>query len=92
MARGGEFRGGCMPPVLGWPMRMRDTSICGCEHRMCFTSAIARRVDATLITLDRRMAAAARELGIAVEIPEPSRARTVSRLRARTRHTIFMQM
>ena len=29
--------------------------------------AIARRLDLTLVTLDRRMAAAARELGIAVE-------------------------
>ena len=34
--------------------------------------AIARRLDATLMTLDRRMAAAARELGIAVEVPEAS--------------------
>ena len=34
--------------------------------------AIARRVDATLITLDRRLASAARELGIAVEMPEAS--------------------
>jgi predicted nucleic acid-binding protein len=31
--------------------------------------AIARRLDATLITLDRRLAAAARELGVAVEMP-----------------------
>ena len=32
--------------------------------------AIARRLDATLITLDRRLATAARELGVTVEIPE----------------------
>ena len=32
--------------------------------------AIARRLDATLITLDRRLAIAAREMGIAVKIPE----------------------
>lgn len=32
--------------------------------------AIARRLDATLVTLDRRMAYAARELGIAVDLPE----------------------
>lgn len=31
--------------------------------------AIARRLDATLVTLDRRMATAARELGVAVEDP-----------------------
>ena len=31
--------------------------------------AIARRLDATLVTLDRRLAAAARELGVAVEVP-----------------------
>ena len=31
--------------------------------------AIARRLDATLVTLDRRMATAARELGVAVEEP-----------------------
>lgn len=31
--------------------------------------SIARRVDATLITLDRRLATAARELGIAVQVP-----------------------
>jgi hypothetical protein len=31
--------------------------------------AIARRLDATLVTLDRRMAAAARELGVAVAVP-----------------------
>lgn len=31
--------------------------------------AIARRVDATLVTLDRRMARAAEELGIAVAVP-----------------------
>jgi len=31
--------------------------------------AIARRLDATLVTLDRRLAAAARELGIGVEMP-----------------------
>jgi uncharacterized protein len=29
--------------------------------------AIARRLDATLVTLDRRLAAAARELGVAAE-------------------------
>jgi len=32
--------------------------------------AIARRLDATLVTLDRRLATAAGELGVAVEIPE----------------------
>jgi hypothetical protein len=31
--------------------------------------AIARRLDATLVTLDRRMAVAARELGIGVDVP-----------------------
>ena len=31
--------------------------------------AIVRRLDATLVTLDRRLAAAARELGVAVEMP-----------------------
>ena len=31
--------------------------------------AIARRLDVALITLDRRMAAAATELGVAVEVP-----------------------
>jgi predicted nucleic acid-binding protein len=34
--------------------------------------AIARRLDATLITLDRRLAAAAREMGVAVNVPEAS--------------------
>jgi uncharacterized protein len=34
--------------------------------------AIARRLDATLITLDRRLAAAAREMGIAVNVPQAS--------------------
>jgi len=34
--------------------------------------AIARRLDATLITLDRRLAAAAGEMGIAVNVPEAS--------------------
>jgi predicted nucleic acid-binding protein len=34
--------------------------------------AIARRLDATLITLDRRLARAAREMGIAVEVPKAS--------------------
>lgn len=34
--------------------------------------AIARRLDATLVTLDRRLPAAARELGIAVEVPKAS--------------------
>jgi len=32
--------------------------------------AVARRLDATLVTLDRRMAGAAAELGIPVEAPE----------------------
>jgi uncharacterized protein len=32
--------------------------------------AIARRLDATLVTLDRRLATAAREMGIAVEVPK----------------------
>ena len=32
--------------------------------------AIARRLDATLVTLDRRLATAGRELGIAVEVPK----------------------
>lgn len=31
--------------------------------------AVARRLDAALVTLDRRLAIAARELGVAVEIP-----------------------
>jgi len=31
--------------------------------------AIARRLDAALVTLDRRMSAAAKELGVAVEVP-----------------------
>ena len=31
--------------------------------------AIARRLDTTLVTLDRRMSAAAKELGVAVEVP-----------------------
>jgi len=34
--------------------------------------AIARRLDATLVTLDRRLATAARELGVAVEEPAPN--------------------
>jgi uncharacterized protein len=34
--------------------------------------AISRRLDATLITLDRRLAAAARDLGVAVEVPNTS--------------------
>ena len=34
--------------------------------------AIARRLEAALITLDRRLAAAARELGIAIEMPTAS--------------------
>ena len=34
--------------------------------------AIARRLDATLVTLDRRLAIAAREMGIAVEVPKAS--------------------
>ena len=34
--------------------------------------AIARRLDATLVTLDRRLATAAREMGVAVEVPEAS--------------------
>jgi len=34
--------------------------------------AIARRLDATLITLDRRLAAAAREMGIAVNVLQVS--------------------
>jgi uncharacterized protein len=34
--------------------------------------AIARRLDATLITLDRRLAAAAREMGITVNVPQAS--------------------
>jgi uncharacterized protein len=34
--------------------------------------AIARRLDATLATLDRRLATAARELGITVEVPKAS--------------------
>lgn len=34
--------------------------------------AIARRLDATLVTLDRRLATAAREMGIAVELPKAS--------------------
>ena len=34
--------------------------------------AIARRLDAALVTLDRRMAAAAKELGVAVEVPTAS--------------------
>ena len=34
--------------------------------------AIARRLDATLITLDRRLATAAREMGITVEVPKAS--------------------
>lgn len=33
--------------------------------------AIARRLDVTLVTLDRRLASAAQELGIGVEIPTP---------------------
>jgi hypothetical protein len=31
--------------------------------------AVARRLDAALVTLDRRMATAAREIGVAVEMP-----------------------
>jgi len=34
--------------------------------------AIARRLDATLLTLDRRLADAAEELGVAVEVPKAS--------------------
>jgi predicted nucleic acid-binding protein len=34
--------------------------------------AIARRLDAALVTLDRRMAAAAKEFGVAVEVPTAS--------------------
>jgi uncharacterized protein len=34
--------------------------------------AIARRLDATLVTLDRRLAIAARELGIIVDVPNAS--------------------
>lgn len=37
--------------------------------------AIARRIDATLVTLDRRLSNAARELGIAVTVPTPDNAR-----------------
>ena len=33
---------------------------------------IARRLDATLVTLDRRLATAARDMGIAVEMPKAS--------------------
>lgn len=32
--------------------------------------AIARRLDATLVTLDRRLATAGREMGVAVEVPK----------------------
>jgi predicted nucleic acid-binding protein len=35
--------------------------------------AIARRLDVVLVTLDRRLANAARALGIAVETPQPNR-------------------
>lgn len=34
--------------------------------------AIARRLDATLVTLDRRLATAAREMGITAEVPKAS--------------------
>jgi predicted nucleic acid-binding protein len=34
--------------------------------------AITRRLDATLVTLDRRLSAAAQKVGIAVEVPKPS--------------------
>jgi uncharacterized protein len=34
--------------------------------------AIARRLDLVLVTLDRRMVAAAKELGVAVEVPTTS--------------------
>lgn len=34
--------------------------------------AIARRLDATLVTLDRRLASAAREMGMEVEVPKAS--------------------
>jgi hypothetical protein len=34
--------------------------------------AIARRLDSTLVTLDRRLATAGREIGIAVEVPNAS--------------------
>ncbi len=34
--------------------------------------AIARRLDATFLTLDRRLAGAAREMGMAVEVPTAS--------------------
>ena len=34
--------------------------------------AIARRLDASLVTLDRRLATAAREMGITVEVPKAS--------------------
>jgi hypothetical protein len=47
---------------------MCDASSCGCVLHL----AIARRLDVSLVTLDRRMVAAARELGIAVEMPEAS--------------------
>lgn len=34
--------------------------------------AMVRRLDATLVTLDRRLATAARDLGVAVELPQAS--------------------
>jgi len=45
---------------------MSGASIWGCDL------AIARRFDATLVTLDQRLETAARELGVAVERPKAS--------------------
>lgn len=38
--------------------------------------ALARRLDVPLVTLDRRLAAAARELGVAFELPQTDQAET----------------
>jgi hypothetical protein len=44
--------------------------IWGCEPRTTLHLAVARRLDAILVTLDRRLATAAHELGVAVDRPK----------------------
>jgi len=61
-----------MPPMLGWPMHMCDAFELRLRAPDALHLAIARRLDVSLVTLDRRMAAAAGELGIADGMPEAS--------------------
>jgi predicted nucleic acid-binding protein len=51
------------------PARMSGDLIFGLHAPDALHLAISRRLDVALVTFDRRMAAAARELGIAVEEP-----------------------